>query len=130
MKITYEFADGTISTIEVDEELGAFITASRRAENSCDRKQRYHCYSLDHIDYEGMEYAEKQSLEDKLEDKESEERVQAFLKTLPEVQKRRAEMLLDGMSAREIALSEGVGHTAINDSIKLIRKKYQTFFGK
>ncbi|MDD4291032.1 MAG: hypothetical protein PHX51_02170 [Clostridia bacterium] len=130
MKITYEFADGTISTVEVDEELGAYITASRREEKNCDRKNRYHCYSLDHIDYEGLEYAEKQSTEDKLEDKTSEERVQAFLATLSDAQRRRAEMLLDGMSAREIALSEGVGHTAINDSIKLIRKKFKTFFGK
>lgn len=29
IKVKYEFADGTISEIEVNDELGAYITASR-----------------------------------------------------------------------------------------------------
>jgi len=46
MKITYEFSDGTISTVEVNEKLGDYITASRQEENNSDRKKRYHsCYS-------------------------------------------------------------------------------------
>ena len=130
MKITYKFADGTISVVEVDDELGGFITASRREEESCDRKMRYHCYSLDHIDYEGLEYAEKESTEDKLDKKQSAVQVQAFLDSLPEIQRRRAEMLLDGKTFREIAKAEGVKVNAINDSISLIRKKCKTFFGK
>ena len=47
MKIKYQFADGTTSEVEVSEEIGAFITASRREESNGDRKQRYHCISLD-----------------------------------------------------------------------------------
>jgi len=43
MKITWNFADGTKSEVEVNEELGEFITASRREESNLDRKERYHC---------------------------------------------------------------------------------------
>jgi hypothetical protein len=57
MKIQWKFADGTTSEVEVNEELGNYITASRREESNLDRKERYHCYSLDAIDYEGLEYA-------------------------------------------------------------------------
>ena len=49
MKIQWNFADGTKSEVEVNEELGEFITASRREESNLDRKERYHCYSLDAI---------------------------------------------------------------------------------
>jgi hypothetical protein len=53
MKIQWKFADGTTSEVEVNEEIGNYITASRRAESNLARKERYHCYSLDAIDYEG-----------------------------------------------------------------------------
>lgn len=49
MKIQWHFADGTKSEVEVNEELGEFITASRREEDNLSRKERYHCYSLDAI---------------------------------------------------------------------------------
>ena len=38
MKIQWNFADGTTSEVEVDEEFGAFITASRREEDNLSRK--------------------------------------------------------------------------------------------
>ena len=54
MKIKYEFADGTVSEVEVSEELGTYITASRREEKNYERKVRYHCVtSLDDYNYEG-----------------------------------------------------------------------------
>ena len=42
MKITYAFADGTTSVVEVDDEIGAYIMDSRRQENNDDRRHRYH----------------------------------------------------------------------------------------
>ena len=56
MKITYAFADGTTSVVEVDDEIGAYIMDSRRQENNDDRRHRYHNYSLDDVTYEGSEY--------------------------------------------------------------------------
>ena len=67
MKITWSFADGTTSEVEVNEELGNYITASRREESSAARKHRRHCYSLDAIAYEGKEYGTGITPEDELE---------------------------------------------------------------
>jgi hypothetical protein len=41
MKIQWNFADGTTSEVEVNEELGTFITASRREEDNLSRKETY-----------------------------------------------------------------------------------------
>ena len=56
MKVSYEFADGTTFEVEVSDELGPMIISSRTAEESSDRKERRHCWSLDAILYEGTEY--------------------------------------------------------------------------
>ena len=56
MKIKYVFANGDVSEVEVSEEIGAIVIDSRKAEHAQQEKERYHCYSLDAIDYEGDEY--------------------------------------------------------------------------
>ena len=55
MKVEYKFADGTVSEVEVPEEIGAYIMESRKAEESGGRVYRSHNYSLDSIEYEGEE---------------------------------------------------------------------------
>lgn len=45
MKIKYEFADGTVSEVEVEDSIGAVISEDRRLEDNLSRKERYHCYS-------------------------------------------------------------------------------------
>ena len=52
MKIKYEFADGTVSEVEVEESIGAVIIEDRRLEDNLSRKERYHCYSLDAAQFE------------------------------------------------------------------------------
>ena len=47
MKIKYEFADGTVSEVEVEESIGAVIIEDRQLEDNLSRKEHYHCYSLD-----------------------------------------------------------------------------------
>lgn len=56
MKIKYAFLDGTVTEVEVSEDIGAVIIDSRKAEHAQDERHRYHCYSYDAIDYEGEEY--------------------------------------------------------------------------
>lgn len=56
MKIKYVFLDGTVTEVEVSDEIGAVIIDSRKAEHAQDERHRYHCYSYDAIDYEGEEY--------------------------------------------------------------------------
>ena len=56
MKIKYAFLDGTMTEVEVSDEIGAVIIDSRKAEHAQNERHRYHCYSYDAIDYEGEEY--------------------------------------------------------------------------
>ena len=49
MTVEYKFADGTVSEVEVSEEIGTYIMDSRRKESSANRKERYHCCPLDAI---------------------------------------------------------------------------------
>lgn len=56
MKISYKFADESVTEVEVSAEIGAVIIDSRRKEESLGRKERRHCYSLDAVDYAGKEY--------------------------------------------------------------------------
>lgn len=110
MKIQWYFSDGTTSEIEVNEELGAFITALQREEDNLSRKERYHCYSLDAILFEGKEYGDNRTPETEMETAERNKRLYAAMKTLTEVQLRRLLMLADGLSAREIARTKGSAH--------------------
>ena len=56
-KIIYKFADGTISEVKVEEEVGQAIIISRREEENYERKMRYHCpVSIDRLEYEGMQF--------------------------------------------------------------------------
>ena len=128
MKIQWKFADGTTSEVEVNEEIGNYITASRREESNLDRKERYHSYSLDAIDYEGLEYATDTTPETEMSSKDDADRVNAALDKLSETQQRRLLMLADGLSMREIARFEGVDHRAIRESIEAARKKFKKNF--
>lgn len=67
MKIKYEFADGTVSEVEVEESIGAVIVEDRRMEDNLARKERYHCYSLDAAVYEGLDYAAEETPETQME---------------------------------------------------------------
>jgi DNA-directed RNA polymerase specialized sigma24 family protein len=128
MKIQWKFADGTTSEVEVNEELGAFITASRREEDNLSRKERYHCYSLDAILFEGKEYGDNHTPETEMEIAERNKRLYNAMKTLTAVQQRRLLMLADGLSMREIARLESVDHRAIRESIEAARKKFKKNF--
>lgn len=131
MKITYKFADNTVSEVEVSEEVGTLIMGSRRKEENAARKERYHCWSLDAIDYEGAEYGTP-DFTDALFDG-SEERdalVRAAFSRLSDVQRRRLLMLASGLSLREIARREGKDIKTVRESIDGARKKFLKNFGK
>lgn len=129
MIIKYKFADGTTSEVEVDDELGAYITASRREESNYNRKTRYHCVSLDGFDFEGEAFAdERNDPARKREEQEEESKVKEFLQNLTEAQRRRVKALMDGMSISDIARAEGTSRRTISDSIALVRKKAKKFF--
>ncbi|CFX07502.1 RNA polymerase sigma factor, region 3/4 [Syntrophomonas zehnderi OL-4] len=128
MKIQWKFADGTTSEVEVNEEIGNYITASRREESNLARKERYHCYSLDAIDFEGLEYAAKTTPEIELTRKEDATQIKSALDKLSETQKRRLLMLADGLSINEIARIENIAPNAAWKSIEGAKKKFKKHF--
>ena len=131
MKIKYMFANGDVSEVEVSDEVGNVIVDSRRKEDNLDRKERYHCYSYDAIDYEGEEYADPDTPDSLLERDELSSRVQSAMSHLTEIQVRRLTLFAEGLSIREIARKEGVDHKAVAKSIesakKVFAKNYRNF---
>ena len=131
MKIKYQFANGDVSEVEVSEDVGSIIVDSRRKEDNLDRKERYHCYSYDAIDYEGEEYADPDTPDSLLERDELSKRVQSAMSHLSEIQVRRLTLFAEGLSIREIARMEGVDHKAVSKSIesakKVFAKNYRNF---
>lgn len=129
MLIRYKFSDGTISEVDVNEEIGTFILNSRRLERNYAERERYHCpYSYDAIDFEGLEYADPNGTDELFFKGEEKKRIQTALYKLTEVQRKRLLMLADGLSIREIARLEKVDHRAVRDSIEAARKKFINFF--
>ena len=113
MKIKYEFADGTVSEVEVEESIGAVIIESRRKEDNLARKERYHCYSMDSVQFEGDEYGTEETPETQMERELDTERIAHALDGLSEVQRRRLLKFAEGKSMREIAREEKVQHRAV-----------------
>ena len=122
MKINYTFANGEVSEVEVNEEIGNVILDSRREESNLVRKERYHCYSLDAAVYEGEDYADGDTPELLLEQKMDSQHISEVLGGMPEIQKRRFLLYAEGKSLREIARIEGVDHKAVKKSVEAARK--------
>jgi DNA-directed RNA polymerase specialized sigma24 family protein len=124
MKIKWKFANGDVSEVEVSDEVGTIIIDSRKAEHAQQEKERYHCYSLDAIDYEGLEYADKETPQSILEQNELNERVRTAFSHLTEIQQKRLLLLSEGLSIRDIARLEGKHHSTIEESVNSARKKF------
>lgn len=130
MKIKYQFITGETTEVEVSSEIGAVIIDSRRTEDSTDRKHRRHCWSMDAIDYEGLEYADPYDFTEKLLDDAPERNahIRECFNELTEVQQRRMLMLASGLSLREIARREGKDIKTIRESVEAARAKFKKLF--
>ena len=128
MKINYTFANGETSDVEVSEEIGNLILDSRRVESNQDRKERYHCYSLDAAVYKGRDYADGETPESALFLQLENQRLKEAFEQLSEIQRRRLLMMAEGVSLREIARREGKDIKSIRESIEWARKKFLKYF--
>lgn len=128
MKIKYEFADGTVSEVEVEESIGAVIIEDRRLEDNLSRRERYHCYSLDAVQFEGAEYGTEETPETQVMREIEAKNIAHALDGLSDVQRRRLLMLAEGKSMREIAREEKVQHRAVVKSIGSARKIFKKNF--
>ena len=130
MKIKYKFADGTITELEVNEEVGTLYLEMEREEKNNKRRHRYNApVSIDSLEYEGTEFADDTySPERMMMQKEEEEEVQRFLGTLTPKQRQRIEKLMDGKSIIEIAKEEGTSYISVWESIEFVKKKIKIFY--
>ncbi len=124
MKIKYTFITGETTEVEVSDEIGAVITASRKAEHALEERNRYHCYSLDAIDYEGLEYGKCDEYPAEDDSAERAERINTAFSHLTEVQQRRLGMYADGKTLREIAARENTRFQSVAESIEAAKKKF------
>lgn len=123
MFIEYELADGTIALVEVDEETAAFLRENDRETQNADRRERYHApYHLEALDYEGNAFAYHETPERLCIRKEDRERLQQAVDLLTPTQWRRMEMLMDGMSIRQIAAEEEADYASVYESIQAAKK--------
>jgi len=127
MKIKYAFATGETTEVEVNDEIGTIILDSRRKEKNRDRMEERHCYSMDAIEYEGMEYADNTTPETELLSKIENKKLTEALEHITVLQLERLCKLAEGKSIREIAREEGKHHSAIEESIEAARKKLKKF---
>ncbi len=129
MKIKYEFADGTVSEVEVSAEIGSVIIESRKAEETADRRQRYNCpYSIEAVSYEGAEYADKNDFVLDLVNVEDNKKIHEAFSHLSDTQRRRLLMVAEGLTLREIARREGVEIKTVRESVDGARKKFLKFY--
>ena len=124
MKIKYKFATGEVTEVEVSDEIGAVITASRKAEHALEERNRYHCYSLDAIDYEGLEYGECDEYPIEDDSAERAERIKAAFSQLTGTQQRRLRLYADGRTLRGIAALENTKFQSVAESIEAAKKKF------
>jgi len=134
MIIKYKFADGSVTRVEVSNEIGSFIKESRRLEANLSRKERYHCNSIEGSLFEGRELGMSETPEKvlimKIDSKEMAQRISDTLDKLTDVQRRRLLLCIKGLTVREIARLEGVGVNAVGKSISAARKNFINFFEK
>ncbi len=125
MKITYEFADGTHSVVEVDEKIGMLIEESRRLEKNLERKERRHCRPLFENDDKCEELADERDPLWYLERNETERETWEKIDALTETQRRRLLMKMEGLSVMEIARREGCNHKTVKETLEQVKKKLQ-----
>lgn len=123
MKIKYTSVDGENTIVEVDDAIGTFIVDSRRIEENANRKERYHCYSIEGAVYEGEDYASNEDIQLDYIQREDNSDLYDALGKLSEPQRRRLIQVADGISMQEIARIEGVGYNSVYKSIDAARKK-------
>ena len=128
MQIKYEFQNGEVIESEVEEQIGEVIIESRRLEANGDRKERYHCYSLDAVVYEGMEYGSEETPESLLTELEDSQHLYQAFQKLSETQQRRLLLLASGLSIREIARRENANYKSVYESIEAGRKAFKKYF--
>lgn len=128
MKIRYEFVNGEVSEIEVDEGLGELLVDFDRQQYNNDHKETRRHVSLDGMDYEGELFTSAEDTEGELMRREDTARLMEATKTLSPSQRELVlKVYFNGRSLVSIAAEEGVDKSAISHRLERIYKKLKKF---
>ena len=124
MKIRYEFVNGEVSEIEVDESLGELLVDFDRQQYNNDHKETRRHVSLDGMDYEGELFTSAEDTEGELLRREDTARLMEAMKTLSPSQRELVlKVYFNGRSLVSIAAEEGVDKSSISHRLERIHKK-------
>lgn len=130
MKITYTFADGKESTIEVAENWGEVILEFDRLERNNNQTEKRRHASLDAMDYEGDFFAVTDDyIESIFREPSKTDKLKVAISTLkPKQQELLKALFFEGMTQEQYAEKLGVSRPAVTQQLKTILKKLKKFF--
>ena len=130
-KYTYYFADGTKSTIEVEDKWYDILKEMDEAERKSKYNYDRHNKSASLFDYEGEAFVDDKAdpFENLMREKQREQ-LDAAISTLTDCQRELFEAyFVDGKKVTEIAEEQGVCHQAVSARVERIKRKFQKFLG-
>ena len=128
--IQYKFNDGTISEINVTDELYALHLELLQEEKRNHWKETRRHISLDYLMEQGADIADHDSGDplSALIEKTNDERIKTALSYLSDKQRSLIEKVFyNDLSLREIARQTGVSHQALSQQLATIYKKLKKF---
>ena len=128
--IQYKFNDGTISEINVTDELYALHLELLQEEKRNHWKETRRHISLDYLMEQGADIADHDSGDplSALIEKTNDERIKTALSYLSDKQRALIEKVFyNDLSLREIARQTGVSHQALSQQLATIYKKLKKF---
>lgn len=128
MKVRYEFVNGEVSEIEVDDSLGELLVDFDRQEYNNDHKETRRHVSLDGMEYEGELFISEADTEGEVERREELAQLFRAMEALSPAQRELVlKVYFEGRSYASIAREAGVGESAIRDRMKRIYKRLEKF---
>lgn len=136
MLIRYEFNDGDVMEIEVDDEIGMTILQSRKEESSDRRQYRRQTLSLDAANDKSSWMRTNEHNPDSFLDREEleerrlrrSEEIREIINQLSDKQTELAQAMHDKkFTQADYAMKKGVSQSAISQQIRTLRKKFRKF---
>ena len=130
MKIRYEFVNGEISEIEVDDSLGELLVDFDRQEYNNDHKETRRHVSLDGMEYEGELFISEADTANEVERREEMARLFRAMEALTPSQRELVlKVYFEKMRISDIARAEGVSkqsvHERVGRALKRLKKSLE-----
>lgn len=124
MKIRYEFVNGEVTEIEVEDAMGEILLDFDRQEYNSDHRETRRHVSLDGMEYEGeMFRAGEDTLEEILRRETAFRLAEAMGRLSPEQRELLMKVYFENVRIVKIARAEGVTEAAIRGRLKKIYAK-------